>query len=65
MKFEKHLANITYKCYNFKKDKEVIHQIVVVIRSTEDPEEDGILVLLKGEFNIKDIHKIIKHDAFK
>ena len=49
----------------FKKDKEVIHQIVVVIRSTEDPEEDGILVLLKGEFNIKDIHKIIKHDAFK
>ena len=48
----------------FKKDKEVIHQIVVVIRSTEDPEEDGILVLLKGEFNIKDIHKIIKHDAF-
>ena len=49
----------------FKKDKEVIHQIVVVIRSTEDPEEDGILVLLKGEFNIKDIHKIIKHDAFR
>ena len=39
--------------------------IVVVIRSTEDPEEDGILVLLKGEFNIKDIHKIIKYDAFK
>ena len=28
----------------FKKDKEVIHQIVVVIRSTEGSEEDGILV---------------------
>lgn len=49
----------------FKKDKEVIHQIVVVIRSTEDSEEDGILVLLKGEFNIKDIHKIIKNGTFK
>ena len=49
----------------FKKDKEVIHQIVVVIRSTEGSEVDGILVLLKGEFNIKDIHKIIKHDTFR
>lgn len=36
-----------------------------ILGNPEDPEEDGILVLLKGEFNIKDIHKIIKHDTFK